>query len=69
MMLFGWLLATATVVSLISWMVGHSILPIFAENASGFRGPYCVSALRYRSLENISVYPIIVPELELRNVK
>jgi hypothetical protein len=40
-----------------------------SENASVFCGFFCVSAPRYCGLENVVVHPIVVPELEFRDVQ
>ena len=44
-------------------------LLFFTECASVFCGPFCASAPRYRSFENIVVPAVVVPELKFRDVQ
>lgn len=67
MMLLGWLSAATAVGLTILWFLGHSIWP-FAENAavSSFSG---ASAPCYGVSEDVGVVPVIIAELELRDIE
>src|SRR6266508_2952896 len=47
----------------------HIFVLLFTECASVFCGSWCASASRYSCTENVRVIPIVVPELEFRDIQ
>jgi hypothetical protein len=60
--------ALLTMLAAVLGLFGILFWANFAENASASYG-LSASAPRYRSLENISIHPVVVPELKFRDVQ